>query len=62
MPLPSLGTFDPRTPPSRVRVVDDHPIILSGVELLLRYEPDFAWLGSAVTLAGPLPPPRVPHA
>ena len=29
--------------------MDDHPIILSGVELLLKHEPDFAWLGSAAT-------------
>ncbi len=37
------------TTPYRVVAVDDHPIILSGVELLLRHEPDFTWLGSAAT-------------
>ena len=44
---PSPGMSDPPTPPYRVVAVDDHPIILSGVELLLKHEPDFAWLGSA---------------
>ena len=29
--------------------MDDHPIILSGVELLLQHEPNFTWLGSAAT-------------
>lgn len=46
---PSPGMSDPPTPPYRVVAVDDHPIILSGVELLLRHEPDFTWLGSAAT-------------
>ena len=40
---------DPPTPPYRIVAVDDHPIILSGVELLLKHEPDFTWLGSAGT-------------
>lgn len=40
---------DPPAPPYRVVAVDDHPIILSGVELLLKHEPDFSWLGSAAT-------------
>lgn len=37
-------------PPYRVVAVDDHPIILSGVELLLQHTPDFTWLGSARTV------------
>jgi DNA-binding NarL/FixJ family response regulator len=31
----------------RIAVVDDHPIILSAVRLLLEGEPDFEWVGEA---------------
>ena len=48
LPSPS-STSELPAPPYRVVAVDDHPIILSGVELLLKYKPDFAWLGSAAT-------------
>ena len=43
------GRFEPLAKPYRIVAVDDHPIILSGVELLLQHEPDFTWLGSAAT-------------
>lgn len=33
--------------PHRIAVVDDHPIILSAVRLLLEGEPDFEWVGEA---------------
>ena len=46
---PPRDMSDPPAPPYRVVAVDDHPIILSGVELLLTHEPDFTWLGSAAT-------------
>ena len=50
MSLPSSpSTPELPAPPYRVVAVDDHPIILSGVELLLKHEPDFTWLGSAAT-------------
>jgi DNA-binding NarL/FixJ family response regulator len=37
----------PRPSPHRIAVVDDHPIILSAVRLLLESEPDFEWVGEA---------------
>lgn len=44
------GTPDASTKTHRIVVVDDHPIILSGVRLLLENEPGFAWVGSAKTV------------
>ncbi len=38
---------DTPTKPCRVVVVDDHPIILSGVRMLLENEAGFEWVGSA---------------
>lgn len=35
----------------RVAVVDDHPIIRSGVRVLLESEPDFEWVGEAESVA-----------
>ena len=46
---PFRDMSEPPTTPYRIVAVDDHPIILSGVELLLKHEPDFTWLGSAAT-------------
>ncbi|MCB1101847.1 MAG: response regulator transcription factor [Kiritimatiellae bacterium] len=34
----------------RVAVVDDHPIIRSGVRLLIESEPDFEWVGEAASV------------
>ena len=36
----------------RIVVVDDHPIILSAVRLLLEGEPDFEWVGEAESVEG----------
>lgn len=44
MPLSVNVNFPARL---RVAVVDDHPIILSAVHLLLESEPDFEWVGEA---------------
>ena len=50
MALP--GAPDEPTKLCRVVVVDDHPIILSGVQMLLENEQGFEWAGSARTVAG----------
>lgn len=41
-----------RLPPHRIAVVDDHPIILSAVRVLLESEPDFEWVGEAESVDG----------
>jgi DNA-binding NarL/FixJ family response regulator len=41
-----------RSSPYRIAVVDDHPIILSAVRLLLESEPDFEWVGEAESVDG----------
>jgi len=43
-----IGTPDTAShPPYRIAVVDDHPIIISAVRLLLEGEPEFEWVGKA---------------
>ena len=42
-----LSENKPASSPYRIVVVDDHPIILSAVRLLLEGEPDFEWVGEA---------------
>ncbi len=43
----ALSENKPASSPHRIAVVDDHPIILSAVRLLLEGESDFEWVGEA---------------